>query len=234
MRSLLCLLAVWMSGVDAWTVPSSGRSREAISRVEPGLSAELKDKGLEFGSPIFIRIFKEESELELWVQGSEHYELFRSYPVCAWSGDLGPKLVEGDGQSPEGFYYINAPRMNPSSTFHLSMNLGFPNSYDQIQGRTGSFLMVHGDCVSIGCYAMTDRGIEEIWALADASLRGGQSLFRVHIFPFRMTQEKLDLHKDSDWYSFWLNLKEGYDLFESSFIPPKPTVVEKTYFFEPQ
>ena len=94
--------------------------------------------------------------------------------------------------------------------------------------------MVHGDCVSIGCYAMTDRGIEEVWALGDAALRGGQGFFRVHVFPFRMTSEKLDLQKESEWYAFWLNLKEGYDLFESTLIPPNTTVVDKAYVFEPQ
>ena len=183
------------------------------------------------GSPVFIRIFKEESQLELWVQGESRFELFRTYAICAWSGELGPKLAEGDGQSPEGFYYVNSARMNALSTFHLSFNLGFPNAYDRAHERTGSFLMVHGDCVSIGCYAMTDPAIEQIWALADAALRGGQSFFRVHVFPFRMTTEKLAAHSDSDWHGFWTELKQGHDLFESTGWPPNTTVRRQSHVF---
>jgi murein L,D-transpeptidase YafK len=192
---------------------------------------DLEAKNLEYGDPIFIRIFKEESELEVWVQGTDRYELFRTWPICDWSGGLGPKLIEGDGQSPEGFYYVHAPRMNPSSTFHLSFNLGYPNAYDKSHDRTGSYLMVHGNCVSIGCYAMTDSGIEQIWALADAALRGGQGFFRVHVFPFRMSEENMDKHKESAWHAFWLNLKQGYDLFETTGWPPDTTVSEQVYVF---
>ena len=230
MRGVLGMVGV-LSSVPALGVPSSSRSRAAITRVQPQLDADLKAMGLEFGDPIFIRIFKEESELEIWVQGSERFELFRTWPICTWSGELGPKLIEGDGQSPEGFYYVQSSRMNPSSTFHLSFNLGYPNAFDRSHERTGSYLMVHGNCVSIGCYAMTDAGIEQIWALADGALRGGQNYFRVHVFPFRMSAEKLESHTDSDWHAFWLNLKQGHDLFESTGWPPDTTVSNQSYVF---
>jgi len=178
------------------------------------LSTELKDKNLKLGSPIFIRIFKQSSELELWIQKNDSYTLFKTYPICYFSGDLGPKVKQGDKQSPEGFYYVPASMMNPNSRFHLSFNLGYPNAYDQYHGRTGDYLMVHGNCVSIGCYAMTDELIEEIYTLASAALRNGQSYFRVHAFPFRMTDDNMQKTKDSQWTDFWKNLKSGYDYFE--------------------
>ena len=196
------------------------------------LSDELAAKGMEAGHPVFIRIFKEESELELWIRNGETYALFDTYPVCKWSGVLGPKLKEGDGQSPEGFYFVPASALNPHSRFHLSFNLGFPNAYDRAHGRTGSYLMVHGDCVSIGCYAMTDGKIEEIYGLVEAALRAGQPFVRVHVFPFRMTAENMARHAESPWADFWTNLKEGYDSFEAASRPPNVTVRDKRYHFE--
>ncbi len=218
------------------TSPHSDRSRAAAARVLPTLEAELAAKGLSPGSPVFLRVFKESSELEIWLEpkpGAE-YVHFKTWPICAWSGELGPKLKEGDGQSPEGFYYVPPARMNPQSQFHLSFDLGFPNEYDQHHGRTGSYLMVHGDCVSIGCYAMTDPAIEEIYTLAAAALDGGQAFFRVHAFPFRMTDEKMDtLKEDAKWFDFWSNLKEGYDYFEFLHRPPDVSLTpEGKYQFQ--
>ncbi|WHI53155.1 L,D-transpeptidase family protein [Microbulbifer sp. MLAF003] len=136
--------------------------------------SELTAQNLEYGAPIFIRIFKGSSTLELWMESNDgRFKLFKEYEICAYSGDLGPKEQEGDLQSPEGFYFVNAGRLNPWSQFHLSFNLGYPNKYDRMQGRTGSALMVHGDCVSIGCYAMTDTNINEIYTLATEALKGG-------------------------------------------------------------
>ncbi|MEM8617038.1 MAG: L,D-transpeptidase family protein, partial [Pseudomonadota bacterium] len=144
---------------------------------------------LEPGTETFIRIFKQENELELWLKApnENQYELSKTFPICAWSGALGPKLREGDGQSPEGFYRVGLGSLNPNSSFHLSFNLGFPNAYDRAHGRTGSYLMVHGACASIGCYAMTDAGIEEIYAAVETTLRSGQTAVSVHVFPFRLT-----------------------------------------------
>lgn len=194
----------------------------------------LDQCGLRLGASIFIRIFKLSRELEVWVEAGERFQRFKTYPICAYSGDLGPKLRIGDLQSPEGFYVVTPERMNPTSRFHLSFNLGFPNSYDRARGRTGRFLMVHGDCVSIGCYAMTNVGIEEIYTLADAALRNGQPLFKVHVFPFRMTHDNLSAHDTPKWTAFWANLKEGYDWFERTGRPPNVGVAEGRYGFSAQ
>ena len=183
------------------------------------------------GAPIFIRIFKESNELEVWVETGKECTLFHTYPICAYSGALGPKLKEGDGQSPEGFYYVTRSRMNPNSRYYLSFNLGFPNTYDGAKGRTGSYLMVHGGCQSVGCYAMTDEGIEEIYTLADAALNNGQRFFRVHVFPFRMTDERMLAFEETRWIDFWKNLKEGYDFFERSRQPPNVLVEKGRYVF---
>lgn len=213
-------------------MPSSARSRAAIERVQPTLEAELGDRGLEFGAPIFIRVFKEPRILEVWVEAKNGFVLFRTYDICTYSGTLGPKLRTGDRQSPEGFYFVTPNRLNPVSRFHLSFNLGFPNAYDRAHGRTGSYLMIHGNCVSIGCYAMTDAAIEEIYALADAALRNGQPFFRVHIFPFEMTAVNLRARRSSRWAGFWRNLKEGYDWFERTRRPPNVDVENGRYVFE--
>lgn len=168
----------------AQDIPSSPRSREAIERVRPNLQKEFENSKLTFGSPIYMRIFKEEKELEIWAKRENDFHLFKKYPICTYGyGSLGPKTKQGDGQAPEGFYYVTPNRLDPVSNFHLSFNLGYPNSYDRSHNRTGSALMVHGSCVSIGCYAMTNEGIEEISAIADAVFRNGLQFFRVHIFP---------------------------------------------------
>ena len=159
------------------------------------------------------------------------YKRFQTYAVAAMSGQLGPKLREGDRQAPEGFYFVPPSRMNPNSRFHLSMNLGYPNRYDRVHKRTGSALMVHGGSASIGCFAMTDPKIEEIYAITEAALRNGQSFFRVHCFPFRMSSTNMKKHAQSKWHSFWVNLKEGYDYFESSKLPPDVRVEDGKYIF---
>ena len=232
--NLIFILVILPTGITGQSIPSSARSREAISRVKPKLKEELIKTDIQYGSPIYIRIFKEEKELEMWVKKERSFILFRKYSICTYGyGTLGPKTKEGDGQAPEGFYYVTAERLNPVSNFHLSFDIGYPNKYDRSYKRTGSTLMVHGDCVSIGCYAMTDKQIEEIYALADAALRNGQSFFRVHIFPFRMTMKNMEKYKKSKWYSFWKNLKEGYDFFENNDnIPPNVEVKNKRYVFE--
>lgn len=220
--------------IDANKLPSSVRSEKSIKNVLPTLNKELSVKSLSLGANIYIRIFKQEDELEVWLKdkNSKHFKLFKTYPICTFSGSLGPKLKEGDHQSPEGFYFVKPNQMNPYSQFHLSFNLGYPNAYDRYHKRTGSALMVHGNCVSIGCYAMTDPLIEEIYALANAALKGGQKYFRVHAFPFRMNSLNMDLHKHNKWHSFWLNLKDGYDFFEKNKFPPNVTVANGVYQFD--
>ncbi len=213
-------------------LPSTRKSRRILAKVRPILAQDLLSQGLSLSSPIFIRIFKKSGELEVWVENFKKFKLFKTYKLCRFSGSLGPKMRRDDRQSPEGFYFVKPNQLNPSSQFHMSFNIGYPNSYDRAHGRTGSALMVHGDCVSIGCYAMTDEKIEEIYTIADAAFRGGQSFFRVHIFPFRMTPKNMEQHKQSKWYGFWKNLKHGYDIFENERKPPNVMVRGKRYIFE--
>jgi murein L,D-transpeptidase YafK len=193
------------------------------------LEARLAEAGFKIGAPVFIRIFKQEFELELWMRRGDHYELFATYPICRWSGRLGPKLREGDRQAPEGFYTVDAAALNPNSRWRRSFNLGFPNAYDRSYGRSGTFLMVHGGCSSIGCYAMTDAVIDELWRLVTAALTAGQPRFAVHVYPFRMTSENLAQHGESPWAEFWRDLKAGYDAFETTRIPPGISVCRGRY-----
>lgn len=214
--------------------PDSIRAREAAARVRPALQRDLSVRHLRFGAPVYLRIFKRDARLELWLRGGNgRYALFREYPVCKFSGDLGPKLREGDNQAPEGFYAVAPKQLNPMSNYHLAFNLGYPNDYDRANGRTGSALMVHGNCVSIGCYAMGDAGIEEIYTLAAAALRAGQGAFAVHIFPFRPTAEALAAAEDLPWFGFWSQLKPAYDFFERERVPPTIVVEHGRYRVEP-
>ena len=200
-------------------------NRFLIRTLEEGL-VELSAK---VGDPIFVRIFKEESLLEVWMRSGDEYRHLKDYKICAYSGYLGPKLKEGDRQSPEGFYKVKKYQLNPNSKFHLSFNLGYPNKYDRAHDRTGSFLMVHGNCVSIGCYAMTDEKIEEIYSLLEGALNNGQSYVQIHVYPFRMTEENMAHYSDNEWYDFWVNLKEGYDYFEAENLPPLVKVENRQY-----
>ena len=176
----------------------------------------LTQKGMDDRAPILVRIFKEESVLEIWKQeeSSARYALLKSYDICRWSGNLGPKVAEGDRQAPEGFYTITPANMNPNSDYYLSFNLGYPNAYDRSHGRTGAHLMVHGACSSRGCYSMTDENIQEIYTLGRLAFQGGQRDFQVQAFPFRMTPENMARHRNDPNFEFWRMLKVGYDHFE--------------------
>ena len=209
------------------------REKDAITRRSPRLSSELEAQGLKMGSPVYIRIFKESRELEMWMlhEAEGTFQHIRTWKIAAMSGRLGPKLAEGDMQAPEGFYYVTPAQMKPDSAFHLAFNIGYPNTYDRAHKRTGSFIMVHGNRVSAGCFAMTDYWIEEIYTLCTQALKNGQPYFRVHVFPFRMTEERLTKETSSQWHSFWRNLKGGYDWFEEKKTPPNTTVEDKIYIF---
>lgn len=190
----------------------------------------LGKKGMDAQAPIFVRIFKEDSELEVWKQRDDgRYYHFKTYPVCNWSGELGPKVQQGDRQAPEGFYTITREQMNPDSKYHLAMNLGYPNAYDRSHRRTGEFLMIHGKCKSAGCYAMTDALMEEIYAMARESFLGGHDSFQVHAFPFRMTDENMARYASHEAYPFWRTLKEGYDYFELTRQVPAVAVCSRRY-----
>ncbi|MGD9867292.1 MAG: L,D-transpeptidase family protein [Hyphomicrobiales bacterium] len=220
---LALVLTLGLAGCGQITTP-------AMKPLSPEAKALLAQKGMREDAPIFIRIYKEESELEVWkAKDDGYYHLFKTYPICNWSGLLGPKLATGDKQAPEGFYRVAAKQMNPNSSFHLSFNLGYPNAYDRSHKRTGAHLMVHGDCKSAGCYAMTDALIEEIYALAREAFVGGQEAFDVHAYPFRMTPDNMKRHAKNEWAGFWKQLKQGSDYFEYTRQPPKVEVCGKQY-----
>ena len=225
--------AVIAAGVLTSVIALGGCGQFSPPYLKP-LSAQtqalLAQKGMTEKSPILVRIFKSESELEVWkAKDDGRYYLFKTYPICDWSGALGPKVNQGDRQTPEGFYLVSSTQMNPKSKYYLAFNLGFPNAYDRSNGRTGADIMVHGDCKSAGCYAMTDGVIEEIYILAREALAGGQESFQVQAYPFRMTKANMAKHKDDKWNGFWQNLKEGYDYFEITHLPPKVDVCDKHY-----
>lgn len=193
-------------------------------------SERLAAKGLKIGDALFIRIFKSESELEVWMRKeSGEFVLFETYPICHWSGTLGPKVEEGDKQNPEGFYTVTRQQLHLVGRWPRSLNLGFPNPFDKALGRTGSYILVHGGCTSVGCFAMTNAVVAEIYDLAEAALKKGQGHLHVHAFPFRMTEENLARHTESPWYQFWSNLKEGYDAFEQTRVPPRIGVCSSRY-----
>jgi len=216
------------------TLSTHPRAAAAAERVRPKLERDLWEKDMRLGEPVFLRAFKEERLLEVFVKRktSEKYELFRTYRVAGTSGVLGPKLAEGDGQVPEGFYYTGLKSMNPESMYHLSFNINYPNAYDRFHQRTGSHIMIHGSYVSIGCLAMTDEKIEEIFTMADAALRNGQEFFRVHVYPFRITDERMARAAEDPNKLFWDNLREGYDLFEKTSLPPETGVKDGRYSFK--
>lgn len=224
-NNVLIICFLFLSACASSGLPTSERLEAVKAEREGYYKQKVEVSGFEYGAPAFIRIFKQEAALELWLKetDSPQYRLYQTYPICHFSGDLGPKLMEGDRQAPEGFYTVGVDQMNPWSRHHLSFNLGFPNEYDAAWGRTGSALMVHGGCTSIGCYAVTDELVEEIYLLTEASIAKGKNV-PVHIFPFRMHAMNMYLNAENQWMPFWYNLKQGYDAFELAKIPPKYSV----------
>lgn len=201
-------------------------------QIPPATQALMTQKGMTRYDPILIRSFKKESELEIWKQGRDgRYALLKTYPMCRWSGQLGPKVREGDRQAPEGFYDITPAQMNPNSSYFLSFNMGFPNAFDRAHGRNGSHLMVHGACSSRGCYSMTDEQIAEIYALVRDAHSGGQKAVQMQALPFRMTPENMAKHRVDPNIAFWRNLKEGNDHFEVTKAEPKVQVCGRRYVF---
>ncbi|MEW6766493.1 MAG: L,D-transpeptidase family protein [Pseudomonadota bacterium] len=206
---------------------------KATRPIPDKLLAEIEAKNMDKGSPMLVRVFKQESELEVWKQDrTGRFALLKTYPICRWSGDLGPKVKEGDRQAPEGFYSIGPGQMNPNSGYYLSFNTGFPNAYDRAWGRTGAQLMVHGDCSSRGCYAMTDEQISEIYSLGRESFFGGQTAFQFQAYPFRMTPQNFARYRSNPNIAFWKMLKEGNDAFEVTKQEVKVNFCEKKYVFD--
>jgi len=208
---------------------------KATKKLPPELLALIQQKKMPIHSPILVRIFKEEAELEVWKQDTTgRFQLLKTYPICRWSGDLGPKFREGDRQTPEGFYRVTPELMNPHSSYHLAMNIGYPNSFDRANGRDGSLIMIHGDCWSVGCHAMTDEQIGEIYALARESFLGSRKSFQVQAYPFRMTPANLARHRNNRNLAFWTMLKIGNDHFEATHLEPKVDMCDRRYVFDAQ
>jgi murein L,D-transpeptidase YafK len=233
MTSVALAAAVALAGCnsDEMSLASNAKANKPIPEK---LLADIQSKDMDTQSPILVRLFKQEAELEVWKQDrSGKFSLLKTYPICRWSGDLGPKIREGDRQAPEGFYSIGPGQMNPQSAYYLSFNMGYPNAFDKALGRTGSQLMVHGDCSSRGCYAMTDEQISEIYALGRESFFGGQRAFQVQAFPFKMTPVNMAKHRSNPNMPFWKMIKEGYDHFEVTRQEPKVEFCENKYVFNP-
>ncbi len=227
--SVALLAATFLAGCNA---SLEDIAPKAERQLPAKLVQSMKAKGMSATSPIMVRVFKEEAVLEVWKQKDNgRYDLVKSYDICKWSGKLGPKFTEGDRQAPEGFYTIGSHQMNPNSSYHLAFNIGFPNDFDRANGRTGQHLMVHGACSSAGCYSMTDEQVEEIYAFARDAFKGGQQAFQLQAFPFRMTPANMARYKGDANYEFWTMLKEGYDHFEITRLPPKVDVCERRYVF---
>lgn len=206
---------------------------KADQQLPPKLVQSMQAKGMAVSSPLMVRIFKEEGQFEIWKQKSDgRYGLVTTYPICKWSGQLGPKMLEGDRQAPEGFYMIHPYQMNPKSKYYLAFNIGYPNAFDKAHGRTGSNLMVHGACSSSGCYSMTDAEVGQIYALAREAFKGGQQAFQIQAFPFRMTAANMARYRNDPNIDFWKMLKVGYDLFEITHTPPKVDVCNGRYVFD--
>jgi murein L,D-transpeptidase YafK len=213
----------------------ANRSTRHLVPIPPQTLALMAEKGMAPSDPILMRAYKKESELEVWKRRADgKYAHLKTYPICRWSGQLGPKIREGDRQAPEGFYTVTPAQMNPNSAYYLSFDTGYPNAYDRAHGRTGVHLMVHGSCSSAGCYAMTDKAIAEIYAMARESFAGGQPAFQFQAYPFRMRPENLAKHRADPNLAFWSNLKEGSDIFEVTREEPQVAVTNQRYHFGPE
>ena len=232
------VLAAFAAGLTPVTCLGENSNRlptKATKELPPELFSLLRQKRMPKYSPILVRVFKEEAELEVWKQDTTgRFQILKIYPICRWSGDLGPKLQEGDRQAPEGFYAVTPELINPNSNFYLAINTGYPNSFDKANSRDGSLLMIHGDCSSSGCYAMTDEQISEIYSLARDSFLGGRTSFQVQAYPFRLTPANLARHRNSPNLAFWKMLKIGNDHFEATHLEPKVDVCNRRYVFDAQ
>jgi murein L,D-transpeptidase YafK len=197
------------------------------------LEKAVLDFGAKPGSEIFLRAFKREKRLELWMKKDSVFQLFRSYPICYVPGKLGPKRREGDLQVPEGAYFID--RFNPKSNFHLSLRVNYPNEADlhfSDKEKPGGEIYIHGACVSVGCIPIKNPNIEEVYLLALDAMTGEQEQIPVHIFPCRLDDVNLQNLIDDDFFNaanrrFWENLQPVYEFFEQKRVVPKVEVNEQ-------
>lgn len=233
-QQLISILAIGIASICTSNAQTDGKAfldyqltfprvNNAYKLHHESLKQEIIRKGFQFpANDLYLRSFKAQNELEVWIKnpGVDTYSLFKTYKVCALSGDFGPKRKEGDKQVPEGLYFIT--NFNPTSEFHLSMLVNYPNYSDRILGHKempGSDIYIHGGCVTVGCLPMRDEYIREIYVLCLNARAHGQLNIPLHIFPTRFNAETIGfLNKkfehDEEKQRFWLNLKSGYDYFE--------------------
>ena len=209
------------------------RVRAANQRVSNRVAQMFAQAGLPYPTDVVFRVFKQERVFEVWGldPATGRYVLVGDYPVCRVSGHLGPKARRGDLQVPEGFYAIDV--FNPQSRFHLSMRVNYPNAADLARGRfddrMGGDIFVHGGCATVGCVPVTDQVIEELYVMAVDARANGQASIPIHIFPARMEGDAMRALFDEaggDWslWRFWLDLKAGYDHFETHRTEPTITI----------
>jgi murein L,D-transpeptidase YafK len=228
--ALAASLAAMVAGCEGDQL--AGGSGRALRPISSETLALMEKNDTTASAPVLIRTYKKEAEFEIWKQKSDgRYALLKTYPMCRWSGQLGPKTREGDRQVPEGFYPITPGQMNPNSNYYLSFNVGYPNAYDRAFGRTGGTIMVHGACSSAGCFSMTDAQIAEIYAIARDAFNGGQREIQMQSYPFHMTAENLAKHRLDPNIDFWKQLKNGSDHFEVTKTEPPVGVCAKHYVF---
>ncbi len=209
------LLAVFLAGCSE--EPDHILASRSEQPLSPQMLALMQEKGTTPAAPMLIRTYKQEAEFEVWKMRSDgQYALLKTYPMCRWSGQLGPKRREGDRQVPEGFYWITPAQMNPNSEYYLSFNVGYPNAYDRAHGATGESIMVHGACSSAGCFSMTDEQIAEIYVVAREAFAGGQRKIQMQSLPFHMTPENFAKYRLDPNIAFWKELKTGSDNFEAT------------------
>ncbi|MDB5512131.1 MAG: hypothetical protein JWR08_1614 [Enterovirga sp.] len=232
MKRLLPAIGIAFSLALAACNDQYGSTARSLAPIPPQTTALMSSKGMTKSDPILVRLYKKESELEVWKKTVDgQYAHLKTFPICRWSGQLGPKRKEGDRQAPEGFYSITPGLMNPNSSYYLSFDTGYPNAYDRAHNGSGSYLMVHGSCSSRGCYAMTDEGIAEVYALAREAFSSGQKAFQFQAYPFKMTAENLAKFRHDPNMPFWRNLKEGSDVFEITKRETKVAVCNGRYAF---
>ncbi len=207
---------------------------KALAPIPAATLALMAAKGTDAAAPLVLRSYKKEAEIEVWKRANNgRFVYVKTFPICRWSGQLGPKRHDGDRQTPEGFYPVAARQMNPNSHYYLSFDTGFPNAYDRAQGATGSAVMIHGTCSSRGCFAMTDRAVGELYAIARDALRGGQVAFQLQAYPFHMSARAMASYRNDPDIGFWRQLKEGSDRFEATGEALRTSVVAGRYAFEP-
>lgn len=229
--ALHALGAVLAAGLS---LPARAEPARALAPIPAATVALMASKNTTADAPLVLRSYKKESEIEVWKKDrSGRFVYIKSFPICRWSGQLGPKHYSGDRQTPEGFYSIGPRQMNPNSHYYLSFDTGFPNAYDKAHGASGSAVMIHGTCSSMGCFAMTDKQVGELYAIARDALKGGQPAFQLQAYPFHMSAKNMALYRDDPNIDFWRQLEEGSDRFESTGELLQTSVVGGRYVFAP-